>query len=273
MLDNYSEFTCARTVFLAVSLMERFKRDCACLTAIGADLVAFNTACPLHPSGCIHSTVCESSSGTNASKKVSGAVHLKLLGATCYHVASKLEDVCYIGVIDFLQHLHNMTVSDDTAYAYTVDDILQLEEKLLNRSDFNVYIPTLVDFLHIFIECVPRLKCDVFVQSLSAYLGEVSLLFPRYFSDRHAPSLVASSVILYSMACCSFQFDSSLFQCLSGYKMSDLVVCIDAIGAAHTLVSRSHRDSSVFKKYDTPTSLRVSNIIVPALTVIHERLR
>ena len=253
--------------------MERFKRDCACLTAIGTDLVAFNTASPLHPSGCLQSAVCNSSPGTNASKIVSAAVHLKLLGATCYHVASKLEDVCYIGVIDFLQHLHNMTIADVTAYAYTVDDILQLEEKLLNRSDFNVYIPTLVDFLHIYIECVPKLKSDAIVQSMSAYLGEVTLLFPRYFSDRHAPSLIASSVILYSMTCCSFQYDLSLFQCLSRYKISDLVVCIDSIGAAHTLVSRSHRDSSVFKKYDTPKSLRVSNLVVPALTVIHERLR
>ena len=273
MLDNYSEFTCARTVFLAVSLMERFKRDCACLTAIGADLVSFNANCTAHPPGCIHSAVCEDNPGINASRKVSGAVHLKLVGATCLHVASKLEDVCYIGVIDFLQHLHNMTISDINAYAYTVEDILLLEEKVLNRSDFNVYIPTLVDFLHIYIECVPMLKCDGVVQSLSAYLGEVTLLFPRYFSDKHAPSLIASSVILYSMTCCDFQYDSSLFHCVSRYDLSDLITCIDSIAAAHTLISRSHRDSSVFTKYDTSKTLRVSSMLVPELTSIHERLR
>jgi hypothetical protein len=57
----------------------------------------------------------------------------QLLGATCLHVASKCEDVSYIGVEDLAMCADNV---------YTSAEVLKMEEKLLNTLNFTLSIPT-----------------------------------------------------------------------------------------------------------------------------------
>lgn len=57
----------------------------------------------------------------------------QLLGATCLHVASKCEDVSYIGVEDLAMCADNV---------YTSTEVLKMEEKLLNALNFTLAVPT-----------------------------------------------------------------------------------------------------------------------------------
>ncbi|RLN50304.1 hypothetical protein BBJ28_00021093, partial [Nothophytophthora sp. Chile5] len=57
----------------------------------------------------------------------------QLLGATCLHVASKCEDVSYIGVEDLAMCADNV---------YTSVEVLEMEEKLLNALNFTLSVPT-----------------------------------------------------------------------------------------------------------------------------------
>ena len=66
----------------------------------------------------------------------------QLLGATCLHIASKCEDVSYIGVED-------LVVCADRVYK--PEDVLVLEEQVLNTLDFRICVPTVIDFLNVFV--------------------------------------------------------------------------------------------------------------------------
>lgn len=57
----------------------------------------------------------------------------QLLGATSLHIASKLEDVNYIGVED-------LAMCADTVF--TAAQVLKMEEKLLNTLNFTLSVPT-----------------------------------------------------------------------------------------------------------------------------------
>jgi hypothetical protein len=57
----------------------------------------------------------------------------QLLGATCLHVASKCEDVSYIGVEDLSMCADNV---------YSSMEVLKMEEQLLNTLDFTLAVPT-----------------------------------------------------------------------------------------------------------------------------------
>jgi len=128
----------------------------------------------------------------------------QLLGATCLHVASKCEDVSYIGVEDLASCGDNI---------YTVKDVLKMEEDILKLLNFKLIIPTSLDFLNLmFIEAgkktseessshrmgVDRSK-EVLGTRLSHwahYLAELAL--QEYHFARLTPSEVAAAVMVYA---------------------------------------------------------------------------
>ena len=234
--------------------MERFKRDCSCPTAVGDDLVTFSSNSNSHV-GSI-SQPCQIKNEVNACRSAS-AIHLKLLGATCLHMASKLEDVAYVGVRDFLLLMAN---SDPERNTYRVADILQLEESLLTRSNFEMYLPTVIDFLHIYFDCIPGLKELEPIQSLSKFLGEVSLLFPSMFAQRHAPSVIAVSILSYAMSYFGFLEADSALRDVSEYSTADIIACVHSVVAAHRCIERKHIYSAVAEKYSAPQLSRVSHL-------------
>ncbi|CAI5730866.1 unnamed protein product [Peronospora destructor] len=73
----------------------------------------------------------------------------QLLGATCLHVASKCEDVSYIGVEDLAMCADNV---------YTSVEVLEMEEKLLNTLNFTLSVPTALDFLNIYERMIPPMQ-------------------------------------------------------------------------------------------------------------------
>jgi len=129
----------------------------------------------------------------------------QLLGATCLHVASKCEDVSYIGVEDLASCGDNI---------YTHKDVLKMEENILNLLQFQLIIPTALDFLNMMLVELsktggsargPTRRQDV-VESEAAlkttqsrwahYLAELAL--QDYYFAQMRPSEVAAAVLFYA---------------------------------------------------------------------------
>jgi len=96
---------------------------------------------------------------------------LLLLGATCLHVASKCEDVTYIGIRDLTLQAVEMD-----GEGFTGKDILNLEEKLLNVLNFDLYLPTIIDFLNIYTDCIKEFIENKQMCFFAKYIAESSLV-------------------------------------------------------------------------------------------------
>ena len=188
-------------------------------------------------------------------------VNLTLLAGTCLHVASKLEDVSYMGLRDMAALMTDFGGIDGPC---ALDGMLALEERLLNRDDFNIYIATVIDFLYVYFECFIGLKEIQSIQHMSTYLSELTLLFPDQISEKYNSSLVAISVLCYAMAYSEFKYDGYVVECLSLYSRANISECIRSIHSAHNEISNSHRSCAVFGRYDSPRYTHVSTL--PAMS-------
>ncbi|RHY28388.1 hypothetical protein DYB32_006009 [Aphanomyces invadans] len=161
----------------------------------------------------------------------------QLLGATCLHVASKCEDVSYIGVEDLSMCADNV---------YTSVDVLKMEEQLLNTLNFTLAVPTVLDFLNIYQKMMPPLQKRTAM--LAQYLAELALQEYRFL--RYLPSCVATcclSLALYSIE--GYPMTPEL-QAASRYAYADLKECLvklqDVYSSAHmnllTVVKKRYTD-------------------------------
>lgn len=134
-----------------------------------------------------------------------------LLGTTCLHIASKCEDVSYIGVMDLI-HLQIGPVPEETQKLSTT--LLELQEKVLNILEFQLAIPTVLDFIHGFCHSLnlDQLECFSKLFATCSYLAELSLLDNDFVSL--LPSQVAVGVVAYA---------SLLFEPLTNEQLQELI--------------------------------------------------
>lgn len=116
----------------------------------------------------------------------------QLLGATCLHIASKCEDVSYIGIDD----LADQAVQGS---AFQPAEVLEMEEAVLNELKFHLSVPTALDFLHVFVTLVPGLQSEMRV-NFCKYLSELSLL-NYHLSCSVRPSILATAICVYGLHC------------------------------------------------------------------------
>ncbi|KAG5183926.1 kinase-like domain-containing protein, partial [Tribonema minus] len=115
----------------------------------------------------------------------------QLLGATCLHIASKCEDVAYIGIED-------LALCADKVYQ--PKDVLDMEERVLNALDFQLAIPTPLDFCNLALELSPGLAArrGGRVVHLAQYLAEITL------QDAHLaaapPSAAGAACVVLALA-------------------------------------------------------------------------
>mmetsp|Transcript_9130 Transcript_9130/g.19738 ORF Transcript_9130/g.19738 Transcript_9130/m.19738 type:complete len:659 (-) Transcript_9130:3901-5877(-) len=168
----------------------------------------------------------------------------QLLGATCLHIASKCEDVSYIGVED-------LVVCADKVYK--PEDVLQLEEHVLNALDFRISVPTVIDFLNVFVvrlcfnaeedaRCtvysefdkgvaLPLMEVSETCRFLASYMAELSL--QEHFFIPKLPSMVAAAALVLSLYYRNQVIIESRIQAVTGYTLEDLKECILHLRQAH----------------------------------------
>ncbi|KAL7687442.1 putative protein kinase domain, F-box domain, protein kinase-like domain superfamily [Plasmopara halstedii] len=173
----------------------------------------------------------------------------QLLGATCLHVASKCEDVSYIGVEDLAMCADNV---------YTSVEVLEMEEKLLNTLNFTLSVPTALDFLNIYERMIPPIQKKT--SMLAHYLLELAL--QEYQFLKYLPSKVAAcclSMAMYTID--GFPMTKELVDACQ-YEWPDLRECM---GELQTLYSNSPSNSLavIKKRYSKAERCQVANVLPP----------
>lgn len=112
--------------------------------------------------------------------------HLQLVGVTSMLIASKYEEIYAPEVRDFVY------ITDK---AYSKEEILQMEYKMLTTLNFNITTPSSYRFLERILKLCPQADERVF--NLSRYLIELSLV--EYRMLKHHPSMLASAALFLSM--------------------------------------------------------------------------
>jgi hypothetical protein len=114
------------------------------------------------------------------------------MGATCLHIASKCEDVSFLAFNHLADRSTDVTLDQSS--------MLEAEESILNCLDFDLYIPTVIDFLHIFLLHVRGHDTDDLIEPFgpfARYLAEASLMFTVFVGVKK--SSLAAAIMYYSM--------------------------------------------------------------------------
>mmetsp|Transcript_1862 Transcript_1862/g.1939 ORF Transcript_1862/g.1939 Transcript_1862/m.1939 type:complete len:800 (+) Transcript_1862:122-2521(+) len=217
ILDVFNYHMCSRTAYFAVAVVDRYLNSLAPLIV--------NTE-------------------TDIEEERSHEDRLRLLGATCLHVASKCEDVSYIGINDLATQMSEHSI-------YEPREILEMEELVLNTLEFNVYIPTVIDFVGFFAESIPEIAASPVVQSCLRYISEMSLLHNNLLC--FDPSLVATASVFLALHLADLNAWPDTVQIFSGYTMFELRDCIQILWQVHHDMPQANV-SMVYQRY-----LRQSN--------------
>ncbi|DBA04888.1 TPA: hypothetical protein N0F65_006890 [Lagenidium giganteum] len=173
----------------------------------------------------------------------------QLLGATCLHVASKCEDVSYIGVEDLAMCADNV---------YTSAEVLKMEEKLLNTLNFTLSVPTALDFLNIYERMIPPIQKKT--SMLAHYLLELAL--QEYQFLKFLPSVVATcclSLAMYTVD--GFPMTKELADATE-YSWSHLKECMTELQSLYAN-SPSNNLAVIKKRYSKAERCQVASILPP----------
>ena len=165
---------------------------------------------------------------------------LRLIAATSLYIASKCEDVSHIG-------LGNLAFHNDIEHSsFESSDILSTEEALLNALDFDIYLPTVIDYLHIQLHCVPELL-DVTLGMFAKYMAEISILHWRFLD--YSPSMIAVSICVYSLlALKQPNHWPATLSALSFNTYPELINCLTALRDCHRIMP-NFGYSTVYRRY------------------------
>lgn len=175
--------TCQRTAFYALALMDAYYARCLNASSSGSGTKTHETH------------LREASASFETIPAPSPPCAMELVGACCMHIASKCEDVSYIGIRDLANSLPN---------GYESGEFLLVEEEVLNVFQFDLYLPTVIDFLGLYMDCLPELTEAVELQSFCQYLAMCTLLCTDF--NGFEPSRISAAIVSYAL---SYKSDGS----------------------------------------------------------------
>ena len=164
---------------------------------------------------------------------------LQLVGTASLFIAAKFEEIYPPDAQDFVY------VTDDT---YSHEQLLKMEQLILETIEYNVSIPTVIDFLGILFDATgfhreerEKLRC------LAMYLCELTLLDSRTFHKYLPVNIAASAILLASHTLKLPVFSDSLMQ-KSSSNVTDLMACMDDLQDAFK-EAPSLKYKAVIEKY------------------------
>lgn len=138
--------------------------------------------------------------------------NLQLIGVTSMLIASKYEEIYAPIVKDFVYITDN---------AYTKEEILHMEMKMLHTLDFEINFTSSYRFLERFIKVA---KVEPILHHLSRYFLELSLV--NYHMLKYKPSLLAAASLYLAMKMAKVQSPwTSEMETFSSYKESEIRPC------------------------------------------------
>ncbi|KAJ7544944.1 hypothetical protein O6H91_09G099800 [Diphasiastrum complanatum] len=161
--------------------------------------------------------------------------HLQLVGVTAMLLAAKYEEIWAPEVQDFV------VISDG---AYTRDQVLAMEKKILNTLSFNLTVPTPYMFIVRFLKAA---SADRQLNLLAFFLLELCLV--EYAMVKFTPSMLAAAAV-YTAQCTLKKIPSwnYVLQSHTGYKEGHLKECAGMIVGFHQKAAEGNL-TVVHKKY------------------------
>lgn len=185
----------------------------------------------------------------------------QLLGSTCLHLASKCEDVTYIGIRDLVVQGLQVVTPAPNVLEMLGKEILDLEEKVLNALKFDLYLPTTIDFVNVYTDCVPEFHNNKLLTIFVKYIAESSLLYSP--SLNFMPSHLAASAVAYSLNCWNNgnvkAAWSNILETITQYTLEDLKACMKVLCDMHKLIPRL-AFKTVFKRYKAVWNIQAVDV-------------
>ncbi|XP_042480256.1 G2/mitotic-specific cyclin S13-7-like [Macadamia integrifolia] len=163
---------------------------------------------------------------------------LQLVGIVSMLIASKYEEIWAPEVNDFI------CISDK---AYTREQVLVMEKKILGRLQWSLTVPTPYVFLVRFLKAAGS---DQEMENLVFFLAELGMM--RYATILHCPSLIAASVVY--VARCTLKKTplwTERLEVHTGYTEAQLMDCAKLLVGFH-LVAAESKLKVVYRKYSNP---------------------
>lgn len=163
---------------------------------------------------------------------------LQLVGVTAALIASKYEEIYPPEIKDF---------SYITDNAYSREDIIRMEQKMLAALNFDLNIPSSNRFLERYAR---QMGCTKKIRSLSQYLLELSLVESGML--RYRPSLTAAAALyLSTKLCCGGEPWKQRMEALTGCGERTMDGCAKDMVAMLQAVPRSQLQA-VRRKFSAP---------------------
>jgi len=177
---------------------------------------------------------------------------LQLVGITAMLVAAKYEEIYPPSIDDFV------FITDNT---YTKEEVIGMETRLLTALHFFLTVPTPLEFLERLVDISGLTKSTVL---LAKFLCELVVQEPCYLV--FSPSLIACSAICLSLYTNRYaDIWPAVLEISSGYRKSDIKICVAEIHKAYWRASQSDKLKAVRDKYATEKYDCVSTIQCPQL--------
>eukprot|EP00238_Polyblepharides_amylifera_P014777 CAMPEP_0196575376 /NCGR_PEP_ID=MMETSP1081-20130531/4869_1 /TAXON_ID=36882 /ORGANISM="Pyramimonas amylifera, Strain CCMP720" /LENGTH=419 /DNA_ID=CAMNT_0041893659 /DNA_START=206 /DNA_END=1465 /DNA_ORIENTATION=- len=180
-----------------------------------------------------------------------GRKHLQLVGVTAMLIAAKYEEIWAPEVRDFVY------ISDK---AYTRQQILQMEKKILGQLSFQLTVPTPHHFLVRFCKAAATEKET---EVLASFLTELAL--PEYAVLNYSGSLLAASAVYTALKTNGYESFPPALQYHSKFSEAQIKPCAQFLAQLHQGAATANL-LAVNKKYSQSRFIEVAK--TPACTNI-----
>lgn len=188
---------------------------------------------------------------------------LQLVGVTALLVACKYEEIYPPEVSDCVY------ITDK---AYTRNDILEMEQKIVHKLSFHITVPTAYPFLQRFLNVV---KASTLIKNAATYYTERTL--QEYELNKYRPSVISAAAVILAMnnpdICQTDEFSSTLISGMPSilleyteFDVEELRECARVIAekvGEEPITASRRRLGAVKKKYENRRYLHVSAMRLP----------
>lgn len=180
---------------------------------------------------------------------------LQLVGTACMLIASKFEEIYPPEVSEFVY------ITDDT---YPAKQVLKMESLVLKTLNFDVSVPTILNFLERFLKAVECTDSDrPKVEALAKYLCELTLVDGEAFLKYFPSTIAATSVVLALHTLGLPSWNPTLCH-YTGFQLLDLQPCLHDLHRTFSLAPK-HAQKAVREKYQSASFHGVSNLTAPEM--------
>jgi len=162
---------------------------------------------------------------------------LQLVGAAAMFLAAKYEEIYPPDVGEFVY------ITDDT---YTKKQVLRMEHLILKVLNFDVAVPTSIDFLKRYLKSA---DADKKTENLAYYLCELALV--EFDCIQHVPSKIAAAATCLASYTVSGKLMDASMEHYMEYDINELMPVITRLHEIHQAAEK-HQQQAIHDKYKDP---------------------